>query len=256
MFRVLAAGALVALALSGCVEYDFGDDGDAIHAVVHERFSARSDVSVSVANVSGDVRILPWNQGLVDIVAVKSASSAEGLRRVTVEIERDQSPAESVSIRTHYVNEWFGHSSGSVDYTVHVPRGTSVDVSEVSGDVTATGLRGDVHVHSVSGNVTALRVGGNLTVHSVSGDVHVSMLRMDAGREADVDTVSGDIHLGVPATATAFVDANTLSGDFDSPWPLQAQREMVGVQVRGAIGHGGGDITLKSISGDIHLERT
>jgi hypothetical protein len=255
MVRMLAAGALITLALAGCVETDFGY-GDAVHSVVHERFTADARVHLSVANVSGDVRVLQWNQNLVDIVAIKRASSSQGLHRMTVEIDRDQSPAQSVSIRTRYENEWFGHSGGSVDYTLHVPRGASLDVSEVSGDVLASDLDGSVHVHSVSGDVTTMRVGGNLTVHSISGDVHASMLQMNGNREADIDTVSGDIHLALPPSANAYVDAKSLSGDFDSAWSIPIQHQLVGVEASGTIGSGGGDVTLKSISGDISLART
>ncbi len=253
MIRFPVIGTLAALALSGCVATDFGF-GDAVHATVHERFAARSGVHMSVSNVSGDVRILPWNQDVVDIVAIKHAASVRGLRRVTVEIDRDQVPAGSVQIETHYAHEWFGNE-GSVDYTIHVPRAASLDIEEVSGDVVASGIGGSVHVHSVSGDVTAMRVGGDLTVHSVSGDVRVSMLHMNAARNADVETVSGDIHLGLPAAAGAFVDAKSLSGDINSSWAIPTRNHVVGEEASGTIGRGGGHVTLKSISGDIHVER-
>jgi hypothetical protein len=255
MFRFLTAGSLAALALSGCVNGGNFDFGDTVHATVHERFAARGDVHVTVGNVSGDVKILPWDQPTIDILAVKRAGSRQGLRRVTIEIVRDQTPAQSVEIRTRYEHEWFGNNGGSVDYTIRVPRRASLDINEVSGDVVASGVGGNLHVHSVSGDVTALNVGGSLVVNSVSGDVRLSMLRMGGDRNADVNTISGDIHLALPASAGAFVDAKSISGDFDSTWPLQVEHHMVGVEASGTIGRGGGDVELKSISGDIHLER-
>lgn len=249
--RALGACALALFSLAGCVDSDFSD-GDAVRSTIHERFSAQANVHLSVGNVSGDVTILPWSRSTIDVVAVKHAGSQEALRRVTVEIDRDQVPASDVHIRTHYVHQWFGSDEGSVDYTVRVPRGASLVVNEVSGDVRANGLGGSVVIHSVSGDVTAMSAGGNLIVHSVSGDVHTSMLHMANSTNADIETVSGEIHLALPTSASAYVTARSLSGDVDSAWPIQ-ESHGIGTTANGRIGGGAGTVQLKSISGDIHL---
>jgi DUF4097 and DUF4098 domain-containing protein YvlB len=252
--RALGACALSLFALAACVDSDFGD-GNAVRTTIHESFSAQSNVHLTVGNISGDVTVVPWSRSTIDVVAVKHAGSKEGLRRVTVEIDRDQVPASDVRIRTHYEHHWFGNEEGSVDYTLHVPRGTSLVVDEVSGDVRANSLGGNVEVHSVSGDVTTLDVGGNLYVHSISGDVHTSMLHMANDNSADIETVSGEIHLALPVSASAYVDASSLSGDFDCAWPIPQQRT-IGMHADGNIGHGGGSVRLRSISGDIHLTQT
>jgi hypothetical protein len=250
--RALGACALAVFALAGCVDADFGG-GDAVRTTIHESFTAQPDVHLTVGNVSGDVTVMPWNHSTIDIVALKHAGSKEGLRRVTVEIDRDQVPAADVRIRTRYERNWFGSDEGSVDYTIRVPRGSSLVVNEVSGDVRANDLGGNVEVHSVSGDVTAMNVGGNLFVHSVSGDVHTSMLHMNDDRSADIATVSGEIHLALPASAAAYVTAHSLSGDFDSAWSIPEEQHIVGTQAEGNIGRGGGNVQLRTISGDIHL---
>jgi hypothetical protein len=252
--RVVSACTVALFALAGCSYSDFGD-GDAVRTTIHETFSAQPNVHLTVGNVSGDVTVLPWNRSTIDVVAVKHAGSQAALRRVTVEIDRDQIPASDVRIATRYVHHWFGSDEGSVDYTLHVPRGTSLVVNEVSGDVRANGLGGNVEVHSVSGDVTTLGVGGSLIEHSVSGDVHASMLRMDDSRNADIDTVSGEIHLALPPSASADVTARSLSGDFDSAWSIPEEHS-IGTNANGRIGRGGGSVELRSISGDIHLTQT
>lgn len=254
LLRALGTCALALFALTACVDSDF-DNSDAVRTTIHESFSAQPNVDLTVGNVSGDVTVMPWSRSTIDIVAVKHAGSREGLRRVTVEIDRDQIPAANVRIRTRYEHHWFGSDEGSVDYTLRVPRGTSLVVNEVSGDVRANGLAGNVEIHSVSGDVTAMSVGGNLFVHSVSGDVHTSMLRMNDDRSADIETVSGEIHLALPASASAHVTASSLSGDFDTAWSIP-QEHSIGTHADGEIGHGGGSIRLRSISGDIHLTQT
>ena len=46
-----------------------------------------------------------------------------------------------------------------VDFTITVPSGASVSVRSGSGDVTVTGVRGELRVEAVSGGITATSVG-------------------------------------------------------------------------------------------------
>jgi hypothetical protein len=254
MMRFLVVAGIGAVLLAGCAASDF--DGDAYRATIHQSFAAQPNVHVGVDNVSGDVTVLPWSRPNIDIVAVKHAGSKESLNRVTVEIDRDQIPTADVEIHTHYAHTWFGGNTGDVDYTLHVPRGASLTVRTVSGDVRASGLGRNVEIRTVSGDVTAMRTGGSLTAHSISGDIRTSMLRMGKGDTADIDTVSGDIHLGLPSAASASVEIKSLSGDLVDDWNIPTAHQAVGVSATGRIGGGAGNINLHSISGDIHLSRS
>lgn len=248
--------ALLSFALPGCVSGDFG--GDSVHQTLHEQLSVSPSPHVRVANVSGFIRILPWGRSIVDVAARKHASSLGALQRTSVVITHDGSPASDVEIDTHYAHNGFffwGESGASVDYTIHVPRGTNLDLANVSGDVSVSGIAGDVQIRNVSGDVEALRLDGNLQVHTVSGTIDASLLRMNAQRDADLEAVSGAIHLAVPPKSSADVTAESISGGFSTDFNVPMQQRTVGVHAQGPIGGGAGTIQLRTISGSITLSK-
>lgn len=97
----------------------------------------------------------------------------------------------------------------SVDYTLTVPSGASVDMKSVSGDLKVTGVRGSVRAESVSGRVTATDTPKVETAKSVSGDVVLSGIAIDGDLSAS--TVSGTVTAkGVKAHG---LDLGSVSGD-------------------------------------------
>ena len=64
-----------------------------------------------------------------------------------------------VEVRTEYDNDRscrYRNIDVSVDYTVLVPAGATVDVKSISGNVTVTGVQGAVHAETVSGTITTI----------------------------------------------------------------------------------------------------
>jgi hypothetical protein len=96
-----------------------------------------------------------------------------------------------------------------VDYTITVPSGASVSLRSGSGNMTITGVRGELRAEAVGGGITASSVGqvrlvrtlgGPVVLDTVDGDdVTVSTLggsvtiRQLKARSADLRTVSGDL---------------------------------------------------------------
>ncbi|HEY9086347.1 MAG TPA: DUF4097 family beta strand repeat-containing protein [Candidatus Tyrphobacter sp.] len=256
MVRLAAISAMAgSLVLAGCISTDFG--GDHVRATVHERIAVVPNAHVSIENVSGQITVIPWSRSTVDIVAVKHASDPDGLRQVTVEVTRDRVPASDVEIKTQYANHTFSfwRHSGSVDYTIHVPRGVSLRLANVSGDVQANGIVGDVAADEVSGDVAILDNGGNVTVHTVSGSIDVSMTTMGSDRRANLEAVSGSIRLAIPRNSGAVVSAHSISGGFHSDFPIPTHPQTVGTSAGGSIGNGAGSIDMGTISGSMTLEK-
>ena len=137
-----------------------------------------------------------------------------------------------------------------------------VDVTTASGEFSCGEIDGDATVSSVSGDCTMRRVGGRLdaTVHvrrranrSVrrgSRDrldqwrcAHRSMRRPDIA----IRSISGDVRVGLPTGIRVEAEISTLSGRATLPEPVPAADAGDRRAVR---------LQLKSVSGDIRVERT
>jgi DUF4097 and DUF4098 domain-containing protein YvlB len=97
----------------------------------------------------------------------------------------------------------------SVDYTVQVPAGATVDVKSISGNVTVTGVQGVVHAETVSGALAASST-PKLTAKTVSGDMELISAPADADLAAT--TISGNIRAKGLKIRT--LDLGSVSGDF------------------------------------------
>src|SRR5262245_22649448 len=121
-----------------------------------ERFSRKvkigRDGRVSVQNISGDIVVSAGSGDEVSIEAVKRGRREPAQLAATRIVVEER--AGRVDVRTEYDNSRFYRNNNvSVDYTVTVPSGTSVDLKSVSGSVKVTGVKGTVRAESISGNV-------------------------------------------------------------------------------------------------------
>jgi hypothetical protein len=62
----------------------------------------------------------------------------------------------------------------SFDYAVAVPAGTRAEISNASGNLTASGLAGPVTLSTDSGDIKATQVSGRATISDHSGDITVT----------------------------------------------------------------------------------
>jgi DUF4097 and DUF4098 domain-containing protein YvlB len=187
--------------------------------------------SLDLANISGDIVVTGGAGDQIVIDAVKRGKTAEDLKAVAIEVT---ATANRVEVRAQYPRER-RNVNVSVDFTVSVPRGASVRVHSVSGDLkvatvdgalTAETVSGDVvlssvaqleRARSVSGNVTIETGGsdGDIAVESVSGDV---VLKAVKARAIETKSVSGDLDLA--DVTCERVKANSISGDIVYGGPL------------------------------------
>ena len=83
------------------------------------------------------------------IDAVKRGRTAEDLKAVQIEVT---ATAARVEVRAQYPRER-RNVNASVDFTVTVPRGASVRVNSVSGDLKVSTVDGGLTAETVSGDV-------------------------------------------------------------------------------------------------------
>lgn len=186
------------------------------------------DGRVSVSNVSGEITVSTIAGDEVSIDAVKHGSQ-RAMGNVSIVI--DDRPGR-VDITTEY-SRVFGFRNNndvSVDYTIGVPEGATVDLKSISGNVRVSNVKGSARLQTISGNVVttnaprvefAKTVSGNIELNGVSfdGDLSISTisgtLRANGlkARAVDFNSVSGD--LVMRNAAIERVNARSISGNFE-----------------------------------------
>jgi hypothetical protein len=161
-----------------------------------------------------------------------------------------------------------------IDFTVRVPAGVRFAARTVDGDIRAEDLRSDVDAATVSGNVRVATT-GTARAATVSGDVDATFGQAD-GEGMEFASVSGNVIVRLAGNVGARVEAHTLSGDIRSDFegvrvrPGGASEDEddgdddggfhinieIGKEASGTIGGGGPELSLNTVSGNIHLLRS
>jgi DUF4097 and DUF4098 domain-containing protein YvlB len=204
--RIVAREIARAVRVGGA--YQGRDRGPAQSDRVSRKVKLGRDGRVSIGNISGDIVVTGGSGDEVSIEAVKHARGDQRqLESVRVVVD---DRAGRVDIRTEYDNSrMFRSNNVSVDYTLTVPSGASVDMKSVSGTIKVTGVRGAVRAESVSGDVTTTDTPKVEAAKSISGNVTLSGISIDGDLSAG--TVSGTVTArGVKAHA---LELGSVSGD-------------------------------------------
>ncbi len=228
---------------------------------VNEKFSQTYDLvadgRISLENVNGDVVIEGWDGDDVQVSYIKEADSQEALDRMEVEIDVNGS---GVSISTEYKKSresdgW--RSSGSVDFTLQVPRGARIDSVElVNGNLELRQLSGEVSAEIVNGNVEATGMAGRLGIESVNGQTNVAFDQLTAGQRIELSSVNGSLTVTLPDDADAVISAETVHGGIENDFGLTVDKgRYVGSNLRGTLGSGGARVELENVNGSIRVRR-
>jgi DUF4097 and DUF4098 domain-containing protein YvlB len=125
-----------------------------------------------------------------------------------------------------------------------------------SGDIEVeeTGA-GDIDLHTGSGNITARGIQGAFRAEAGSGDVTAEGTQTGAW---EIRTGSGNVHVRLPANAAFDANISTSSGTLDVDAPItmtvQGRVQETRKQIVGKVRGGGPLLSLRTGSGDIHIE--
>jgi hypothetical protein len=195
-----------------------------------ESFEVEQHAAVEIDLPAGNVLV---RAGASGVVAVAIDSSAPG----SVEVVQ---LGDDISIRA-------GRRSRSARIAVDVPVGTDVAVRGASVEVVGRGALGTLRVRSASGDVRADDLVG-ADVQVSSGDVRLKIVRHDA----TITTTSGDVRLG---SVGGRWSATSASGDLDAE-SVAAEIELATTSGDVTVGRcDGPDVSVRSVSGDIRVER-
>ncbi len=214
--RILALTILLALAfpLSSFAQRRGAarDKDSGARAGVERRVNVEPDVAVSLCLMSGDVIVRGWDKN-----EVQARSDQAG--RIELRAAKTGLPGKGVEVLisddTEGGSDLLHGCAASSDVELDVPRGATVNIKVLDGDVDISGVA-EARVESLSGDVDARSVSRLADLSCLSGDISLS----DSKGRARLRSESG------------FVEASNVS-------PLAA----------------GDELQARSTSGDVRLER-
>lgn len=222
-----------------------------------QTYTVAADGRVSLENVNGSVQVSVWDRNAVRVQAVKEADTREDLENLRIEVTESASALRIVTRMPQDEARWSGHRHLSVEYTLTVPRGASLDTIDlVNGSLTVAGLKGGLRAELVNGDVEAKSLAGNVRVETVNGRTDVEVDATVSGQRIELESVNGTVELRLPATASATVHAETVNGGIDNDFGLDVRKDdIVGREMDGRIGAGAADVRLENVNGRVSLVR-
>jgi Putative adhesin len=213
-------------------------DGNSIHIdyvntrnlSVDYEITVPADTTVRAHTGSGD-QIIEGIHGNADL---QSGSGDMKLSQLTGEIRLQTGSGD---VRAREISGPVRGGAGSGDIEVEEKGSGDIDLHTGSGNVTVRGIQGAFHAEAGSGDITAEGTQtGAWEIRTGSGNVHVR-LPANAAFDANITTSSGTVDVDAPITMTV-------------QGRVQETRKSVVGKVRG----GGPLLTLRTGSGDIHVE--
>lgn len=197
--------------------------------------------TVEVSNFAGRVEVTGWDKPQVSVHSNLSGD----IENVDVRSDHGRT-----SIKVH-VHGWAFGPGGEADLDIKIPKGSELDVTSVSAEVTSNGVLGVQRLKTVSGSIRAELGPADAEAKTVSGEI---VLR-GGGKPIAVHatSISGSIRLEHGA---GDLEATTVSGDLSvqlDPGRTIRMRNTSGeINVRGKLTKDA-DVDLQTVSGEVRL---
>jgi DUF4097 and DUF4098 domain-containing protein YvlB len=207
---------------------------------IERKIAADAAGEVVISNVSGTVDVRGWDRNEVQV----TGHLGRGVERLDLEKSGGRTVVKVVLPRGN-------NHDGDADIEVSVPKGSSVEVSAVSADVSSRGVLGTQRLKSVSGEITADIAADESEARSVSGDVTVR----GTGKPVSlrVSSVSGSLDI---TNTAGKLDIVTVSGDarvqMGETSDLRGRTTSGSLEVSGKLTRDG-RVDVEGVSGDITL---
>ena len=197
---------------------------------VNYEITVPEDTTVRTHSGSGDQTI----EGIHGNADLQSGSGDMKLARLNGEIRLQTGSGD---VRAREISGPVRGGAGSGDIELEEIGQGDVDLHTGSGNITARGLQGAFRADAGSGDITAEGVQtGAWEIRTGSGNVHVK-LPPNSAFDANISTSSGTLDVDAPITMTV-------------QGRVQESRKSIVGKVRG----GGPLLSLRTGSGDIHIE--
>lgn len=255
-------------------------------------FTVTDSPTVNVGNIHGQITVTPGDPGEVSVIVTRHLRSGSNRTHVILE-QNDEDHVIIQTKYHETWSGFFGilNRPDRVDFAVTVPENCTLLVKTVSGSAEVKGLAGLVEIGSVSGSMLAENLRGPLKLDTVSGDIEGRALsgpltlKSVSGKarlhqsnvpSLQAKTVSGNLILETPLGEGPYTvgsvsgrlvlvvlegsgctaDISSVSGSVHTDLPhaqVWKDHSPGHRRQRIAIGQGGPEISLKSVSGSLRI---
>lgn len=223
---------------------------------LHRTLPLDANGSISLDNINGDVSVKVWDRNEVQLDAVKTATTAQRLAEVAIDIE--SSPA-ALEIRTKYPSGEMNRGEvAAVAYSLTVPRAARLRRIElINGALDIDAVGGDVRASTINGRLNARGLGGEARLSTVNGRLVAVFDKLPENKNVTLSAVNGALEITLPSAARAHLKANTLHGGISNDFNLSVRRGThIGHDLMGTLGGGATTrVQLNTVNGAIAIRR-
>ena len=184
----------VTLVFIGCLLFSVAHAKD-----INESLDADAKGRVTIFNMAGSVNVEGWSRKVVEVTGLLGDDVEEFV------FERD---GDEIEIKVKVPERQKGRIDITSELTIHVPKGSSIEVATISADIEVEGVQGEQELQSVSGDIVTQGFAAEVVAESVSGDIDVQ--GDGKNTDAELASVSGDV---TAENLAGSVAAESVSGD-------------------------------------------
>lgn len=242
-----------------------------------------------IKNINGSVKVEGYSGNTIEVTAkrvIRAKSEKkrqEGIADISLGVKEEngrvviymEAPFAKLEKSNGGWNYNVHHDNIGYDYELQlelkVPDQLQLEVSTVKGEVVRVqNFAGVLRARNVNGAVELEQVSGNSSAKTINGAITANMHSIPQA-EIKYETINGDIRLFFPPSLAADIDFNILNGDFYTDFEdvVHKGRSLHKGKAKGggakvyrvdkksllSINGGGNPLQLKTISGDIYLQK-
>jgi DUF4097 and DUF4098 domain-containing protein YvlB len=209
---------------------------------VDQTQDASADGKVEIFNLAGEIIIVGWDRSEIQVSGDIGDDAEDFI------FERS---GNLTTIKVKVPDRHHGHVDVSSDLLIRVPKGSSIDVSGVSSDISSKGVEGEQDLQSVSGDIETQIFGSDVDAETVSGDVVAEGSNKD--NESKLESVSGDV---TAENLAGEIKAGSVSGDLEITNGSFSRAKIE--TVNGDITHeaalqSGGKLEIETVNGSVDV---
>jgi DUF4097 and DUF4098 domain-containing protein YvlB len=171
---------------------------------IDKSLAVAATADVSIEDIHAQIEILSWNKAMVKVTG-NISSRASGYKF--------EKSGNNVVFEVKYDDHTGWRDSDKLKdpskLKFYVPVKSRLETSNVSGDITVTGIEGGTSIESVSGNINAEKLKHRISLETVNGSITTKNLE----GKIEIETVNGNI---TDKNSSGELELEAVQGDISS----------------------------------------